>query len=201
LGDSSIVEELSSADWVSVKIDAADMEVWQQINRPSKELNFDSMLSGIFNFFRSYNGISCTETMLIEGVNDSESHLERLSGIIHDINPSKAYISIPTRPPAEKSVKAPSEETLILAWHMISRSGVNTELLTGFEGTSAGFTGNAYEDILNITAVHPLREDTLITLLEKDMADWQIVESLIIQRLIKSVSYEGKRYFLRQYNT
>ncbi|MBE0676032.1 MAG: hypothetical protein IH591_15350 [Bacteroidales bacterium] len=98
-------------------------------------------------------------------------------------------------------MKAPSEETLNLAWHMVSRSGVNTELLTGFEGTSAGFTGNAYEDILNITAVHPLREDTLTSLLEKDMADWQIVESLISQRLIKSISYEGRRYFLRQYNS
>ncbi|HBE40677.1 MAG TPA: radical SAM protein, partial [Bacteroidales bacterium] len=52
----------------------------------------------------------------------------------------------------------------------------------------------------NITAVHPLREDTLSKLLEKDNADYQVVESLINQKLIKSVIYKGKKFFLREYH-
>ena len=75
-----------------------------------------------------------------------------------------------------------------------------SELLTGFEGSDTGSTGNIYEDILNITAVHPLREDTLRKLLEKDNADFQVVESLLKQKLIRSTIYKGKRYYLREYH-
>jgi hypothetical protein len=77
---------------------------------------------------------------------------------------------------------------------------LNTEFLTGFEGTNTGFTGNIYEDILNITSVHPLREDSMIKLLENNNAGFEVVESLIRQRLIKVSAYEGKKFYLREYH-
>ncbi len=77
---------------------------------------------------------------------------------------------------------------------------INTELLTGYEGADTGFTGNIYEDILNITAVHPLREEAMLKLLENDNAGFNIVKALLDQHLIKSVLYEGKKYFIRDYH-
>jgi DNA helicase IV len=74
------------------------------------------------------------------------------------------------------------------------------ELLAGFEGTDTGSTGNAYDDILNITAVHPLREDTMMELLRKNNADNSVIETLIEKRLIKGVNYDGKIYYMRSYN-
>jgi len=195
-----VAEELATADWVSVKFDAADHSVWKNINRPSVDLNFENILTSVFAFFKNYPGILCTETMLVKGINDHPDHLFRLAGLIKNANPSKAYIAIPTRPPAEKNVSIPDVEALNIAWQTFSTTGVSTEFLTGFEGTGAGSTGNIYDDILNITTVHPLREDTMMSLLEKDTASWSVVDSLINQRLIKEVLYEGKRYFLRQYN-
>jgi hypothetical protein len=78
--------------------------------------------------------------------------------------------------------------------------GIEAEFLTGFEGTGTGYTGNFYEDIINITAVHPMREDALMKLLENDSTGYQVVEALIGQRLIKSVSYGGNKYFIRDYH-
>ena len=78
---------------------------------------------------------------------------------------------------------------------------INTEFLTQFEGTDAGYTGNIYEDILNITAVHPLREDSLMILLKNDNASYSVVNSLISQHLIKSVTYGGNKYFIRDFHT
>jgi wyosine [tRNA(Phe)-imidazoG37] synthetase (radical SAM superfamily) len=201
LSDEQVYEEISAADWISAKIDAADEEIWNKINRPLSSLDFETILQGISDFFKSFNGIACTETMLVKGINDSLDHIYRLSGIIHAANPSKAYISIPIRPPSEKVVSPPDEEQLNIAWQTFDSAGVDTELLTGFEGTNAGSTGNIYEDILNITAVHPLREDSLHELLIKDNANDHVVKSLISQRLIKMVEYNGKKYFLRQYNS
>lgn len=200
LSDKQVSEDISSADWVSAKIDAADEEIWKTINRPVSSLDFDTIVHGISLFFKLFGGIACTESMLVKDVNDSEDHIFRLSEIIHSANPSKAYISVPTRPPAEKIVLPPDESTLNLAWHTFSNTGVETELLTGFEGTGAGSTGNIYEDILNITAVHPLREDSIKELLKRDNADERVLKSLLAQRLIKMVRYKDKNYFIRQLN-
>ena len=87
-----------------------------------------------------------------------------------------------------------------MAWQLFNNLKIETELLTGFEGTDTGFTGNIYEDILNITAVHPLREDTLFKLIQNDGADRSVVDSLIKQHLIKMVIYEGRKYFIRDYH-
>jgi wyosine [tRNA(Phe)-imidazoG37] synthetase (radical SAM superfamily) len=200
LNQDSVIEELLEADWVSVKMDAADKKIWQALNRPHRSLDFDAILTGVFSFFKSFQGIACTESMLVNGINDSKEHLFRLSELIHTASPSKAYISIPIRPPAEKNIRPPDEETLNEAWQIISKTGISAELLTGFEGSWAGYTGNAYEDILNITAVHPLREETLARLLLNDGAGMNVIDSLISQRLIKETIYDGKKYYMRKYN-
>jgi len=87
-----------------------------------------------------------------------------------------------------------------LAWQIFNNNGIKTEFLTGFEGNETGFTGNIYEDILNITAVHPLREESMINLIKHDNADFEVVKSLIKQRLIQVTVYNGMKFYLREYH-
>jgi wyosine [tRNA(Phe)-imidazoG37] synthetase (radical SAM superfamily) len=193
-------DNLRLADWVSLKMDAGNSTTWKAVNRPPSDLNFENILSSIITFADEYKGILCTETMLVNGLNDSVENFSTLAELIKKINPQKAYLSIPTRPPVVKSVKPPVAEKLHLAWQIFNKMHIKTEFLAGFEGTETGFTGNIYEDILNITAVHPLREDSLIKLLQNDSADYEVVKSLIKQRLIKASTYEGNKFYLREYN-
>ena len=93
----------------------------------------------------------------------------------------------------------PECDTINMAWHIFSEAGIKAELLTGFEGVETGFTGNIYEDILNISAVHPLREDALLDLLAKNQADFTVVESLLDQNLIRRSLYGGYYFYLRSY--
>jgi len=200
MSDESVRNDLTLADWVSVKMDAADNTTWQIINKPSPDLNFKKHIESINLFAREYKGSLNTETMVIKGVNDSVRYFYGIAGLISRIHPHKAYLSIPTRPPSVRTVKPPEIEKLNRAWHIFSKLNITTELLTGFEGTDTGYTGNIYEDILNITSVHPLREDTLKELLEKDKADYTIVKSLIGQKLIKQTTYKGRKFFIREYH-
>jgi wyosine [tRNA(Phe)-imidazoG37] synthetase (radical SAM superfamily) len=193
----SVREDLYMADWVSLKMDAGDIITWYLINRPVGGLDFEETMENISFFKDEYKGILCTETMIVNGINDSIENISALAEIIKIIKPEKAYLAIPTRPPVEKFVKSPDAEKLNLAWQIFNKMQINTEFLTGFEGSDAGYTGNIYEDILNITAVHPLREDSLIKLLQNDSADYEVVKSLIKQRLIKASIYEGNKFYLR----
>ena len=87
------------------------------------------------------------------------------------------------------------------AWQIFTKEGVDTELLTGFEGAEKGFTGNSYEDILNITAVHPLREDALKELLARNRSGFNVVEALVEQGLIKHSYFQGNKFYIRNFNT
>ena len=196
----SVREELFLADWVSIKIDAGDSKTWQQINGPCPDLDFEGILTGIGIFSKEFGRILCTETMLVEGIDDSVENVSNISEFIKKINPYKAYLSIPIRPPVTKSVKPPIAEIVTRAWDIFNNKLIRTELLTGFEGTDTGYTGNIYDDILNITAVHPLREDSMLKLLQKNNADFQVIDSLIKQRLIRSTIYNGNKYYLREYH-
>jgi len=193
-------EDLMLADWVSLKIDSVDESVWKKINQPAEDLVLSRILEGIQQFAEHYKGFLCTETMLVEGYNDQTLYLENTASFISRLRPYTAYLSIPTRPPAEKKVRAVTEAKITEAWNIFQDKEIPAQLLTGFEGTDTGYTGNIYEDILNITSVHPLREDTLQELLQKENSNSQVLFTLIEQGLIKEISYNGKKYYLRHYH-
>lgn len=197
---SDVRNDLIHADWVSVKTDAVTEEIWRRINRPFETLDFRKYQEGVQRFAGKYTGILVTETMLVDGMNDSVGHMNALASFIARLQPAIAYISVPIRPPAVKDTRMPSVEKLNRVYQVFTDYDLKVEILMGFEGTDTGFTGNAREDILNITAVHPLREDSILQLLSKDKADFNVVESLIEQGLLEAVSYNRKKYYLRKYH-
>ena len=199
LFDEQVRDDLQLADWVSLKMDAGDRDTWKKVNRPAVGLDFDKTIESINLFAGEYKGKLCTETMLIDGINDSVNNIANVSEFIKGIKPLIAYLAIPTRPPSDESVNPADSEKLNMAWKIFNKNHINAEFLTGFEGTDTGFTGNIYDDILNITAVHPLRQDSLIKLLRNNNADISVVKSHIKQRLIRSTVYNGNKYYLRQY--
>ncbi|MHC1705142.1 MAG: radical SAM protein [Tenuifilaceae bacterium] len=194
-----VQEDLLLADWVSVKVDAPDRQTWLMINRPFTGITFGEHIDAINTFAKRYNGILCTETMLLDGINDCSNCITKIAQIVKELNPSKAYISIPIRPPADPNAKTATIDKITEAWQIFTNQQIKTELLTGFEGTNTGYTGNATEDILNITAVHPLREDSIMELLDKDRADFSVVTTLINKQLIKVVLYNDHNYYVRKY--
>jgi len=62
LFDESVREDLFTADWVSLKMDAADNDTWQKINRPDIKLGFGKHIENINLFSSLYKGLLCTET-------------------------------------------------------------------------------------------------------------------------------------------
>jgi wyosine [tRNA(Phe)-imidazoG37] synthetase (radical SAM superfamily) len=198
--DRSVQDDLLHADWISFKVDTVSEPVWKRINRPLARIDFAMVLQSLIEFSAAYNGKLNTETMLLDGYNDSDKQLRDNASYIAMLNPQKAYLSIPTRPPAVKEVKAVSEERIAEAWHIYQQAGIHTELLTGFEGTGAGTTGSAYDDILNITSVHPLREDVLAAILKQNKAGKSVIDSLISNGLIKVSKYQGNTFYVRRYH-
>ncbi|MGB9682029.1 MAG: radical SAM protein [bacterium] len=190
--------DLLDAGWVSLKIDALTDEIWHKINRPYRTLSHNEILNGMIHFSESYKGFLATETMLIKGINDNEQELEKIAEFLAKLKPNKAYISIPTRPPAEKKVLPPEEYKINIAYQIFNQMGINSEYLIGYEGNEFSSTGNIEEDLLNITAVHPMKEPAVKELLQKHNSKWNVVDKLISNGKIVKLEYRGESFYMRR---
>ena len=195
-----VEKDLMDADLVSLKVDAVSEELWRRINRPHKSLSLSKILGGVSNFTREFNHKIITETMLVEGI-EYAGEFEKIAEFLKDLRSlDKAYIAIPTRPPAEEWVKPATEETLNRAFQTFTEKlGVDrVEYLIGYEGNAFAFTGNVEEDLLSITAVHPMRKEAVTEFLKKANADWKRVEKLLSENKLVELEYEGNKYYMRR---
>jgi wyosine [tRNA(Phe)-imidazoG37] synthetase (radical SAM superfamily) len=194
-----VQKDLLKADFVSVKADTFHAKTWKKLNKPHKNLNLNKIITGIKSFAQIYSGKLVTETMLVRGINDSREEFENTAGFVKTIAPETAYISIPTRPPAFKGVFPTDETTLTEAWHIFKKHIDKIELLTGYEGNAFSSTGDFREDILSITAVHPMREDAVMELLHKTCDNNRSLDLLLAENLLEKLHYGGYIYYLRKF--
>ncbi|MDI6850320.1 MAG: radical SAM protein [bacterium] len=196
--DEGVQEDLMNFDLVSVKVDAVSKEIWRKVNRPIKFLDLDKILENIRIFSMKFNGILFSETMLIDNI-DYGNEFEKIAAYLSSLENLKcAYISVPTRPPAEDWARPPGEELLNEAFQIFKNFlGNKVELLIGYEGDAFAYSGDIEKDILSITAVHPMREESIKRLVEREGEEFSKVENLLRRGLIKKVYYQGHVYYIR----
>lgn len=197
--DPAVRNDLSKADWVSLKLDAVTEDLWRTIDRPHGKLNLHQIKDGMLAFGKDFTGTLVTETMMLKGMNDTESDSRETGRFLAQLQPDIAYLSIPTRPPADKNIRPADPDAINCAYQLISRYVSRLELLTGYEGNAFSSTGDVRQDILNITAVHPMRQDAVNEILKKADEDWQLVSVMLQEGEIRQSKFRGHRFFLRNF--
>jgi wyosine [tRNA(Phe)-imidazoG37] synthetase (radical SAM superfamily) len=191
-------EDLMKTDWVSLKIDALRNEIWRKINRPYANLQLEMILDGVIMFAEVFRGELVTETMLVEGINDNDEYVLEIAELLARLGPSRVYLSIPTRPPAEKWIQPPSEEIINRAYHVMHEKIDKVEYLISYEGNTFAYTGNVEEDLLSITSVHPMREEAVNEFLAEAGCDWSLIKRMIERQCLMEVNYKGRKFYLRK---
>lgn len=197
LWDEEVQKDLLKADWVSVKVDTVDEKIWHKIDRPNGKLELEEIISGIKTFASSFKGMLVTETMLVKEMNDNIESLRKTAQVISELNPYKAYILIPTRPPAEIFVEPPSEDNLNLAYQTFCDLINSVELLVYSEGTNFSYSSDAEKELLSILAVHPMRKDAVEEFLSRSKTSWSLVDDLIRNNLLKKVKYSNNTFIIK----
>lgn len=197
---SDVRDGLSHADWVSVKVDAGREEEWRRVNRPHGRLRLTEVLGGVCAFAESRCGTLVTETMLVAGVNDALGHLRELALVLQTIEPDTAYVAVPTRPPAEAWVEAPPADRLVTAWAMLRERLPRVELLADTVAVAPVRTGELEDDVLAITAVHPLDEHQLATLSDAAGDGLDAAEHLVAEGWLERTEWRGRRFYTRTFH-
>ena len=190
---------LNDADWVSVKVDAADADVWRRVNRPHPDLDFAMVLDGITRFAATFPGRLVSETMLVSGLNDGVETVEAVGAYLSSIDLDTAYLSIPTRPTPYAAITAPDEQTVNRAYHALAAQVPHVEYLVGYEGDAFASSGDPRADILSVTAVHPMRASAIHELLDRTGAPWGVVEGLVADGDLVEAPYRDETFYVRRF--
>ena len=191
-------ENLKEADLVSLKVDSVEEKIWRRVNHPHRNLCLKSVLEGMLKFSEGFRGKIITETMLIKNINDSSQNIERVANFLSQLKPSRSYLSLPIRPPAERWVQAPPEEIVNQSYYLFKEKIDQVEYLIGYEGNAFAFTGEVEEDILSITSVHPMREEAMRDFLKRAKSDWSVIDRLIKQGHLVESEYKGHKFYIRK---
>jgi len=161
-------------------------------------LQRSAILAGARQFVANFHGTLVTETMLVAGANDSPARLAETADLLAQLRPDIAYLSIPTRPPAEDWVLPPDEAVINRAYQLFSDRLKQVEYLIGYEGNAFAFSGDVEDDLLSITAVHPMREDAVKQLITQAKAPWSVVQRLITEGQLIETQYNQQTFYLRK---
>jgi wyosine [tRNA(Phe)-imidazoG37] synthetase (radical SAM superfamily) len=192
-----VQNDFQMADYISLKLDAITKDIWNILNRPNHNLDLDKIMKAILDFRKIYKGTLVTETMFVRGINDMDYEANLLADNISLIGPDIAYLAFPIRPPAEKWVDVPEEGDVLRLYQTFRKKVDRVEYLIDFEGSDFDYDSKDIKtSILDITRVHPLREDTLKLMLDRAKEKEYIINELLIKKQIIKAHYLGDTFYV-----
>jgi wyosine [tRNA(Phe)-imidazoG37] synthetase (radical SAM superfamily) len=105
-------EELLPADRVVPTLTTASQQTFEQIHNPHPSLKIESIIDGIVQFRKMYQGALWLEVFVIPGLNTTADELAGLKEAIDLINPDLVQLNTLDRPAAEGWVEAASDTEL-----------------------------------------------------------------------------------------
>jgi len=128
--DPAVRADCLRADLVLPSLDAGDEETFQKINRPHKNLSFDSIVEGLITFREEFAGQIWLEVFLIEDFNTDIEQIRKMKTLIDKLRPDKIQLNTIARPTAEQFIKPAGREKL--QW-IAGQLGPNAEVISAVE--------------------------------------------------------------------
>ena len=180
LYQADVRQDLMNADVVLPSLDAASEDIFRYVNRPHSLLDVETVILGLKDFRKEYNGKIWLEIMLIKDVNDDEEEMKKFKRILTGIEVDKIQLNTVTRPPSEEATGSLTQEDLEKACHML---GPRCEIICSFEKSVSEADENDWstkvleilkrrsltlEDITRITGVPYYTAKNRLQLLENE---------------------------------
>jgi wyosine [tRNA(Phe)-imidazoG37] synthetase (radical SAM superfamily) len=190
----SVREALKAADLVVPSLDAATQDIFEKINRPLSALKLNKVIRGLKLFRKDYSGKIWLEIMLVKGINDSPSQVEKFKSIIAEIKPDKVQLNTVVRPPAETCAKPLSREEL----EMIRKTiGNGAEIIAEFsQGPQVHSTLKIAEKIYDTAKRRPVTVRDLTDSLGYPREKiFSAIKEMLSQSKLKKTVHNGITYY------
>ncbi len=141
LSDPQVRADCCKADVVLPSLDAGDAETFEKINRPHKDIHFDTFVEGLCRFRDEYDGHIWLEVFVVESVNTGAEQIEKMARIINQIRPDKVQLNTAVRPTVEGAARQVGKERLC---EIAAKLAPNAEVIADFacKGEGPGALAN-----------------------------------------------------------
>lgn len=185
---------LLEADQVIPSLDAVTQDTFEQLNRPHPSLHIDTIIESLKAFRQEFKGSLWLEVMLVKGINDLPSHIQKLKHVIAEIKPDKIQLNTVVRPPSEISALPLSSGELKKIRNVL---GGNCEIIASFKDKdqipSSAETGEA---ILTLIKRRPATLSDMASSLGRHTNELiKHLDLLLSEGKIKCVLHKGQKYY------
>ncbi|MBE0531726.1 MAG: radical SAM protein [Rhodospirillales bacterium] len=94
-------QDLKDASLVVPSLDAGDAAMYEAVNRPHPDLDFERVVDGLAAFRQEFTGQYWLEVMLLAGHTAIEAEVRKIAALVERIGPDRVQINTATRPTAE----------------------------------------------------------------------------------------------------
>lgn len=104
--DPEVRAQAALANVVKVSLSAWDQASLARINRPHRDIRFETLMEGLLAFRRAFKGQLWLEVFMVPGLNTDPGHVERIAALVRGIAADKVQLNTAVRPPCEAFVTA-----------------------------------------------------------------------------------------------
>jgi wyosine [tRNA(Phe)-imidazoG37] synthetase (radical SAM superfamily) len=196
LHDPQVRRDLARADLLVPSLDAVSPQVFAALNRPAPGLDPPKMIQGLMDLRQEFSGPIWLEILLVAGINDQESELDKLRRAAAAIQPDLIQLNTITRPPALPGA-APLEPERLAA--LAASFALPSQAIAPSQARGAQEQGPARqrEDIIAQTiAMRPCTIPDLLQASGLSLPELEaILQSLGRQERVEIEDYQGRRYY------
>lgn len=197
LCEPSIARACLLFDKVKFSLDALSKEVFKKIDRPSKTINLEQVLHGIYDFSADFMGELYAEILFVKSINDSLEEVKKMAKFLAPMRLKRLDIGTIDRPPAYK-VERISEKQLESLGRIFLDFGIPTFVAKRIESNRQENLILTQEEILKTLAMRPQSLQDISTL-------WHSSTKKILQELLQSGAVEriesnGEEFFRIPYD-
>lgn len=171
LHQKDVLDDIAECDLLLPSLDAADIETFHLINRPSPMLDFDRYIQGLLELKSRFRKPVWLEVFLAKGINDDLRHLDLLHGLIRRIAPDKVQLNSLDRPPAYSNVLPLASDELEAIARTWPDLPVEVIKRTTRPNEIDHFSDNLLHNLLNTIHRRPLTLEDLVRLTGKESAE------------------------------
>ena len=113
LWQEEVRRQLMDANLVIPSLDAGDASMFNVVNRPHPEIDFERMLYGLIEFRGAYRGEYWLEALLLDGYTAIPVETQKIVECVRRIRPDRVQLNTVTRSPAESCAAAVDREGLL----------------------------------------------------------------------------------------
>lgn len=114
-----VIHDIQDIDLLIPSLDAANIEVFERLNRPAAGSDFELYLQGLRDLKSRFQGKVFIEILLCKDINDSHEHLLQLADEIRRISPDGIQINTLFRPGSDRAMRPLSESEMAEASNIL----------------------------------------------------------------------------------